>query len=177
MLDASSALDHIKPISKESGMRGRMPKYRLGRYGPQRNDTLLALELSSQPVWYASINNMTRMRRNITRYGKHCPQVKKIKHSEQVICCWTRNVRTRLQMAPGSKEQAISGRLSQTLGNNKEELVTYLSHAHPGWMSKHDPLLVPSPHFRNDDNHRFDDPSPLTLHKVGTLLSGDLRRV
>lgn len=71
-------------------MRGRMPKYRLGRYGPQRKDTLLAVEISSHPVWYASIENMSKMRKNITRYEKHWLQVKEVRHSEQAKHCQIR---------------------------------------------------------------------------------------
>ena len=42
MSETLSALDHIKPMSNEFGIRGRIPRYKLGRYGPHSNDALFA---------------------------------------------------------------------------------------------------------------------------------------
>lgn len=60
-------MDHIKPISNEFGIRGRMPRYRLGRYGPHSNDALLEVDSPSDVVANASIKvqNMSRISGNI----------------------------------------------------------------------------------------------------------------
>lgn len=48
-------MDHINPISSEFGIRGRIPRYRLGRYGPHSNDELLQVGSSSDTAGNASI--------------------------------------------------------------------------------------------------------------------------
>jgi hypothetical protein len=65
-------MDHIKPMSNEFGIRGRMPKYRLGRYGPHSNDMLLETDRPSDVVGNASLSAqmMTRMSGNIARCGQ-----------------------------------------------------------------------------------------------------------
>ena len=72
MSEGSSALDHIKPISKEFGIRGRMPRYRLGRYGPHSNDALLEVDSLSDVVANASIKGqkLSRMNANIVSYSQ-----------------------------------------------------------------------------------------------------------
>jgi len=69
-----SALDHIKPISNEFGIRGRMPRYRLGRYGPHSNDALLEVHSPSDVAGNASIKaqNMSRLDDSIARYSRPC---------------------------------------------------------------------------------------------------------
>lgn len=66
-----SALDHIRPISNEFGIRGRMPRYRLGRYGPHSNDALLEIDSPSDVARRAPIKaqNMKRMSGNMARYS------------------------------------------------------------------------------------------------------------
>ena len=58
----SSALDHIKPISNDIGIRGRMPTYRLGRYGPHSSDALLEFGSSSDVVGNASTKAQSKSR-------------------------------------------------------------------------------------------------------------------
>lgn len=72
--EGSSALDHIKPISNEFGIRGRMPRYRFGRYGPHSNDALLDVDRSSRVVGNASIKvqNMSRMSGNMVKCSVPC---------------------------------------------------------------------------------------------------------
>jgi len=69
-----SALAHIKPISNEFGIRGRMPRYRLGRYGPHSNDALLEVDSPSDVVANASIKvqNMSRISGNIAKVYFMC---------------------------------------------------------------------------------------------------------
>lgn len=66
-----SALDHIRPISNEFGIRGRMPRYRFGRYGPHSNDALLEIDSPSDFTRRAPIKaqNMSRMSGNMARYS------------------------------------------------------------------------------------------------------------
>ena len=65
-------MDHIKPISNEFGIRGRIPRYRLGRYGPHSNDALLEIDSPSDVVANASIKvqNMSRISGNIVSYSQ-----------------------------------------------------------------------------------------------------------
>ena len=69
-----SALDHIKPISNEFGIRGRIPRYKLGRYGPHSSDALLEVDTSSDVVGNASIKAqiLSRMSSNIARCTWAC---------------------------------------------------------------------------------------------------------
>lgn len=64
----SSELDHIKPRSSESGLRGRMPKYRLGRYGPHSKDVLIDTEGSAiRDACTSSMAAMMKKEINIAR--------------------------------------------------------------------------------------------------------------
>ena len=65
-------MDHIKPISNEFGIRGRMPRYKLGRYGPHSNDALLKVDSPSDVVANASVmvQNMSRISGNIVSYSQ-----------------------------------------------------------------------------------------------------------
>lgn len=71
-----SALDHIRPISNDFGIRDRMPRYRLGRYGPHSNDALLCVDGPSDVIGNgnASIKaqNMSRMSCTMARYRQPC---------------------------------------------------------------------------------------------------------
>lgn len=58
----SSIFDHIKPISNEFGIRGRMPRYKLGRYGPHSNDALSGLTSPSDVVANAPIKEQNTSR-------------------------------------------------------------------------------------------------------------------
>ena len=59
-------------MSNEFGVRGRMPRYRLVRYGPHNNDALLEADTPSDVVANASIKaqNMSRVSGNIVRYSQ-----------------------------------------------------------------------------------------------------------
>jgi hypothetical protein len=65
-------LDHIKLISNEFGIRGRIPRYRLGRYGPHSNDALPEVDSPSDVVANASIKakNMNRISGNMMSYSQ-----------------------------------------------------------------------------------------------------------
>ena len=72
MSEGLSTLDHIKPISNEFGIRGRMPRYRLGRYGPHSNDALFDVDGPSDVFGNASTKaqKMSRVSGNMTRYSQ-----------------------------------------------------------------------------------------------------------
>ena len=74
MSEGSSALDHIKPMSNEFGIRGRMPTYRFGRYGPHSNDALLGIRKSSIVAGNALVKaqSTSRMAGNIAEYSQPC---------------------------------------------------------------------------------------------------------
>jgi len=61
-------------MSNEWGIRGRMPRYRLGRYGPHSNEALLKTDSPSDAGRNASMEaqNMSRMNGNIARYSQPC---------------------------------------------------------------------------------------------------------
>ena len=64
--DGLSALDHIQPIINDFGIRGRMPRYKLGRYGPHSNDALFEVDSPSNII----VQNMSRTNGNIVRYSR-----------------------------------------------------------------------------------------------------------
>ena len=58
MSETLSALDHIKPMSNEFGIRGRIPRYKLGRYGPHSNDALFASPPGSAKITALNMQDM-----------------------------------------------------------------------------------------------------------------------
>lgn len=61
-------------MSNDCGIRGRMPRYRFGRYGPQSNDELLKVNCPSEVIVHGSIKaqNMNRISGNIASYSQRC---------------------------------------------------------------------------------------------------------
>lgn len=58
-------------MSNEFGIRGRMPRYRLGRYGPHSSDALLDDDSPSDGFGNALTNahRMSRTSENMTKYS------------------------------------------------------------------------------------------------------------